>query len=266
MKGVGLEVEGVHEVADYLPLMSDEEFKAFKADIEQNGLQVPIVVYRKAGRKFVIIDGRHRQRACQELGITPTYTVFQGKKEELLSHVLSLNVGRRHLSESQRAAVAVDLLSYFKAEASSRQRGGRGGVKLSAKLRGASAGIKGKASEQAAKMMNVSPRLVESARRLKGLNPELFGAVKAGRVKVSRALLEAQRSGAGGEGRGETEEMKLLVIAKGAQAESLRDIAEGQVKDVQLSRKGGTRPIFTVTEVYEFGKNPATKSPSKSKP
>ncbi len=234
--------------------MTEEEFDAFKSDIERRGQQVPIVIYRQSGGKFVILDGRHRQRACKELGITPIYEIYQGKKEDLLNQVISLNVGRRHLNESQRAVIAVELLPLFNAEARSRQRGGRGGVKLSAKMRGATSGSLGKASEQAGRLMNISARLVESARRLKTLSPGLFGEVKAGKIKISRALIEVQRKALRNEGQDESERLRVMVFATGEKAERLEDIAEGQVKDVQLSRNGGSKLTFTVTEVYDFKK------------
>jgi ParB-like chromosome segregation protein Spo0J len=257
MRDQKITVEGEHEFARYLPKMSDQEFNVFKADIKQRGQQVPIVIYRQGGGKFVILDGRHRQRACKELGITPIYEVYQGKKENLLNHVISLNIGRRHLNESQRAAIAVEVLPLFQAQAKTRQRGGRGGAKLSAKMRGATSGITGKASEQAARVMNISPRLVESARRLQTLSPELFEEVKAGRIKVSRALNEVQRRTLRNEDQGESKRIRVVVFATGEKAERLEYLAEGQLKDVQLSRNFGSTPTFTVTEVYDFKKPPA---------
>jgi ParB-like chromosome segregation protein Spo0J len=49
-----------------VPPLSDEEFAALKTDIELRGVLVP-VEYDEAGS---VLDGHHRIRACQELGIT----------------------------------------------------------------------------------------------------------------------------------------------------------------------------------------------------
>jgi len=57
-----------HPATAIFPEMSEAEFKEFKADIAQNGLRQPILVYRNQ-----VIDGRQRLRACKELGFAPRY-------------------------------------------------------------------------------------------------------------------------------------------------------------------------------------------------
>jgi hypothetical protein len=44
------------------------EFEALKADIKANGIKEPIKYVEHGGRKY-IVDGHHRLRAAQELGI-----------------------------------------------------------------------------------------------------------------------------------------------------------------------------------------------------
>ena len=48
-----------------MPPLSDAEFQELKADIAARGVMVP-VEYDEAGN---ILDGHHRERACNELGI-----------------------------------------------------------------------------------------------------------------------------------------------------------------------------------------------------
>ena len=61
------------ELAGLFPLMSEAEFSALKNDIQANGQREPI--WLRHGR---VIDGKHRFRACQELGIEPAYREYQG--------------------------------------------------------------------------------------------------------------------------------------------------------------------------------------------
>ncbi|RFP39440.1 S-adenosylmethionine-binding protein, partial [Klebsiella oxytoca] len=93
----------IHAAANLFPAMNDSEFEEFKEDIRQNGQQVPILV-----QNGQLIDGRHRYRACCELGIEPK--VEEVPVDQSIERlVISLNQHRRHLLESQRAMIAARL-------------------------------------------------------------------------------------------------------------------------------------------------------------
>lgn len=99
-------------------LITGEEFEELKRDIQANGLLEPIWLHPDDG---TIIDGRNRHRACCALGIQPTFRTWNGKGS-LVAFVVSLNLRRRHLTSSQKAVVAVDILPLLEQEARERQR------------------------------------------------------------------------------------------------------------------------------------------------
>ncbi len=57
-----------------------------------------------------ILDGRHRYKACQQLGISPEHSDFKGSQEEALAFALAKNAARRSLSVSQKALIAARLV------------------------------------------------------------------------------------------------------------------------------------------------------------
>jgi len=129
------------------------------------GLREPIWVYQ--GK---IIDGRNRFRACQETKTEPRFREWDGQGS-LVSFVVSLNLHRRHLDESQRSMVAAKIASM--------PFGGNQHTGGSANL---------PTQSEAAEMLNVSDRSVRSAVKVKNEgSPELTQAVEQGHISVSAA-------------------------------------------------------------------------------
>jgi hypothetical protein len=165
-----------HDISRIFPAMSAEAFAALKADIAANGVHEPIVIYE--GK---ILDGRNRYRACTEAGIEPPSRTYTG--DDPLGFVVSLNLHRRHLSESQRAAVASEI-----ANLPNHRPARAGSGQICPLPESAPVSI-----PQAAKMLNVSERSVKSAKVVRDHGtPALFGAVQQGKVSVSRAAKVAR--------------------------------------------------------------------------
>jgi ParB-like chromosome segregation protein Spo0J len=89
-----------HPLSAAFPPMEDVEFKRLCADIETHGLRNPVVTL-----DGMVLDGWHRYRACLETGREPMVVQFDG--DDPRTFVLSLNLSRRHLTASQRAAAVV---------------------------------------------------------------------------------------------------------------------------------------------------------------
>jgi ParB-like chromosome segregation protein Spo0J len=150
-----------HPLANIFPLLEGAEFDELVADIVQRGLLEPITVHED-----MVLDGRNRYRACQAAGVEPTFTVYTG--DDPVSYVVSLNLRRRHLNESQRALVAAKLATL------------RDGQRADL--------VEGLPIGRASGMLNVGERTVARAREvLEHGAPELVSAVEHGKVSVSAA-------------------------------------------------------------------------------
>jgi hypothetical protein len=86
------------------PEAKAEDYNEIRDDIDKNGFDSkrPVTIYQGE-----ILDGWNRQKACDELGITPAYSTFIGTEMEALEFVLSTN-RRRNLNSGQRATVAAE--------------------------------------------------------------------------------------------------------------------------------------------------------------
>ena len=152
-----------HPVSEIFPSMPPAEFDALVADITANGLREPIHVMGNS-----VVDGRHRYRACLQAGVEPQFVVVPDGTD-LNALVISLNLRRRHLDESQRAMVAARLANL---PVGSNQH----------------AQICAPSQDSAAEMLNVSRRTVQHARAvLEHGAPELATAVDSGVIAVSSA-------------------------------------------------------------------------------
>jgi ParB-like chromosome segregation protein Spo0J len=93
------------EYASLVSELSPEEYKSLKESIKkENGLFVPIIVNQNG----IVLDGHHRYKACQELGIEPKTSVreFKDKLEEQL-FVIDCNLVRRQLNNFQKTELAL---------------------------------------------------------------------------------------------------------------------------------------------------------------
>jgi ParB-like chromosome segregation protein Spo0J len=149
-----------HPLANIFPLLDGSQLQELTADIAAHGLQTPIVIHE--GK---ILDGRNRYQACIEAGVEPRFEQYNGN--DPLAYVISLNLKRRHLDESQRAMVAARIAT----------------LKLGDNQHSEGLPI-GRASE----LLNIGERSAHRAREvLEEGASELVDAVERGTVSVSAA-------------------------------------------------------------------------------
>ncbi len=187
-----------HPLANLFPLIEGREFDELVADVKAQGLLERIVMY-----EGMILDGRNRYRAALAAGLLEAntdWTYWQGKRQFVefayqspfsafseatvaagpLAYVLSINLHRRHLDESQRAMVAARIANLPP---------GRPALWNSANLQSLSR-VK---QPDAADMVSVSTRSVSSAKKVIDQGaPELVAAVDRGDVSVSAGAAAAE--------------------------------------------------------------------------
>jgi hypothetical protein len=108
---------GVHPAAELFPMLVDSEIAELAKDIAAKGLVEPLVVW-----DGLLLDGRNRRRACEMAGVEPRFVEWHGEGGSPVAFIAARNLHRRHLSESQRAAIAAQVKPMFEQEAAERQR------------------------------------------------------------------------------------------------------------------------------------------------
>jgi N6-adenosine-specific RNA methylase IME4 len=158
----------VHELCKLFPAMPEDQFNALVEDIREHGQREPVVLYE--GK---ILDGRHRYRACRALDVSFSHVEYVG--DDPLGFVISHNLTRRHLDESQRAMIAGKIANWKVGDNQFTKGGSIEPTKAISNI-------------EAAKRMSVGKESVKRAKKVldKG-SPELADAVESGKIAVSVA-------------------------------------------------------------------------------
>lgn len=227
--------EGVvfHEYANLFPMLEGEALDRLREDIREHGVREPVVFLGNA-----ILDGRNRFMCARDLGIEYPRTEFEG--DDPLSFVISHNLHRRHLTESQRASIAARV-------ANMNHGGNRKSQDQAANLP-----LEVPLSEQAApkppltstadaaEMLNVSERSVRSARKVHdSAPPEISRAVDEGRMSVSLASQVADLS---------PEDQEAVTTAA---PDKVKDVAREVVKRAHVSNNSGNNEWYTPAAIID---------------
>lgn len=162
-----------HPVAEIFPMMAEADLASLAADIAAHGLREAIWRHRD-GR---IIDGRNRYLACRQAKMPPVFRVYEGADAALIDFVVSLNVERRHMSESQRAIVAARIAN----------------LKIGRQESNAPIGAFSQAV--AAKQLSVGMRTIQRAKNIlaKGTAEEIAAVERARPATVTRLAEQGRR-------------------------------------------------------------------------
>ena len=209
-----------HPLANIFPLIEDAELDALGEDIKNHGLREPVTMFE--GK---LLDGRNRWCACEAAGMKiPGNMIRQfdpAVDGEPLDWILSKNLRRRHLNESQRAMVAANIANLPAHRPATTDK--------SANLP--------TSQNDAAKMLNVGARSVRSAVAVRAkAEPEMKAAVEQGHLTVSFAAKVTKLSA--------DEQRDIAAKAKAGEVNAARRVAKQKArkKETKLVAKQAALP------------------------
>ena len=232
--------EGVvfHEYANLFPMLEGEALDALREDIREHGVREPVVFLGNA-----ILDGRNRYICARELGIEYPRLDFQG--DDPLAFVISHNLHRRHLTESQRASIAARVANMPRGrnwdKSANLQNKDEPQLSLSEQ---AAPRPPLTSTADAARLLNVSERSVASAKKVHDTAPpEVSRAVDDGRMSVSLASQVADLP---------PEDQEAVTSAE---PEKVKKVAREAVKRAHVSNNSGNNEWYTPAALIDAARS-----------
>jgi N6-adenosine-specific RNA methylase IME4 len=174
-----------HEHAHVPPLTAIAR-NALRDDIAKRGIVEPLEITANN----TVLNGRERLTAAKELAPQQIPVRVVSPPDEV-EHIILSALQRRHLTASQRAALALDLDHYrqLRADADKRRR-----QNLRQNTQRATSPPRGKTRDHVAAWAGVSPRTVQDAATVQRHDPELFDRIKAGEIAADLAARRVRRA------------------------------------------------------------------------
>jgi hypothetical protein len=149
-----------HPLCEIFPKLEGAALTSFKEDIRNNTQRMPVMLY-----KGEVLDGRNRVEACREL-FRDVICEDLPDHTNPVAYVISANLARRHLNETQRALIAAKLIT---TKLGDNQH--KGGTVIT--------------TANAAKMLNVSETLVKTAKAVQEkATDDIRAKVEAGKLRL----------------------------------------------------------------------------------
>lgn len=174
-----------HPIAALFPMLTDAELRDLGHDIQDRGLESPVIVCR-VDDEWLLLDGRNRRAACRMVGAECSVKAYD-RVGGYAGFIVSQNLKRRHMNDSQRAVVAAEIANLSHGQTATEIQQGR---KAECSIEHSEEPV---TLDQSAKMLNVSKAAVRRASKAIAAGaPELVSAMKAGKVTVSAAATVAK--------------------------------------------------------------------------
>jgi hypothetical protein len=248
-----------HPATNLFPMMSDADLQDLADDIGRQGLLQPIILH-----EGLILDGRNRLKACELAGVEPRFEEW-APTDSPFAWVISTNLHRRHLTTTQREAIAVEAaLPLAEEDARKRQTAHlkRGASVPSASIdaHGERSPSHGRAATLAAEAFGVSSVQVQRAKKVKQESPELFEQLKEGKTNVNAAMRQLGARPAAPSRKRQTNDpfplnsQRAKVIAAAARSRLAQSISslEGYALGLSELDCGKVAAIATEHEILEW--------------
>lgn len=226
-------------VCEAFPPYEHDQYQALKASISRNGLQEPIWVWNDR-----VMDGRHRLKACQELGIEPVVKLLSCDYEQAVSAVFAANINRRQLGTGQLALMAAQLATRKP-----------GQTKASKQVEAALSQV------EAATLFGVSRDAVQKACCLIAQkNTALLDAVHCGSMTLNEAYVTAKTGKTGLRAKTSETERKALRVAAavkerlGKESRTLRLVKQAAISAKNVALPTGSRhSVILADPPWDYG-------------
>jgi len=236
------------------PEAKPDDYARLIDDIRQNGFDTkqPVTIYQGE-----VLDGWNRQRACDELGINPSYTTFSGTDTDAIAFVMRTNK-RRNLNSGQWACIAAeadDLLAVIREKVEEERRRKIAEAmenntnrtaqsvpdRTAQKIAPSETKTEKETATKAAELFNTNRTYVNQAVKMKTAAPEVFEKVKAGKMTMQDATKAVRAIPTDPWQDDETERRKqaekgIAVIANAQRDKNLIQWAEKQGLAVRVDR------------------------------
>ncbi len=174
----------LHPLAHLIPDMRPSEWQDFYTDIALRGIKEPLEVLANG---TTVVDGKHRREAAIKLNMEEVPIVDAPLSgDSPLSYMLKAAVLRRHLTNDQRALMAV----LWKEE--NKKQGERTDLNETSAPRGAEVKDVSPTRAEATELFKVSRQKIDRASYVQKRNPELANKVHHGDIALNNAYRQVK--------------------------------------------------------------------------
>jgi len=176
--------------SELVPEMTTQEYDDLVNSIRKQGVRQPIHILSDK----TVLDGRHRVRACKEIGIKEIQALsHELKEDEAIRFVTDTAVERRNLTSAQKIDIVFrseDLIADLKSVAKERATGSFKGNRYKKVVSGSKEPHTKNVNERIGEMTGTSKATVTRMKRVKRESPELYDDVINGEKSIRGAYNE----------------------------------------------------------------------------